>query len=49
MTNFILTNIGGKRRDRERDRDREDRDRRPRKSGPQPDDVCFNCRGTGHW
>ena len=42
-------------RDRDRDRDRErddrrhDRERGPRKSGPQADDVCFNCGKNGHW
>ena len=45
--------------DRDRNRDRGgdrgndrggDRDGRfPRKSGPQPQDVCYNCGGTGHW
>jgi hypothetical protein len=54
---FLFYFIGGKKRERERDggrdgrdrsRDRDDR-RFQRKSGPQPDDICFNCRNPGHW
>jgi len=51
--------LEGKRRDRDhsrdrggdRDRDRgDDRDRRlPRRSGPQANDICYNCGESGHW
>ena len=40
-------------RDRDRDRDRGDRDRGdgrfPRRIGPQPTDICYNCGESGHW
>ncbi len=45
--------------DRERERDRgdrgerefrDDRDRKfQKRSGPQPEDICYNCGKIGHW
>ncbi len=56
---FLTFYIGGKRKDRDRSRERggdrdgrgrDDRDGRfPRRSGPQPADICYNCGEPGHW
>ena len=36
--------------DRDRERGSDDRDRSfKRRSGPQQEDVCYNCGKTGHW